>query len=81
MNQSALRIYRERSNLTLEQLGALLGVNKSTILRWENGQVPAERVIQIEAATGLPRYEQRPDLYPSPPTAPVDPSDHAQAQS
>lgn len=28
------------------------------------GRVPAERVIPIEAATGVSRHELRPDLYP-----------------
>lgn len=28
------------------------------------GRVPAERVLPIEAATGVPRHELRPDLYP-----------------
>ncbi|MGY6240563.1 YdaS family helix-turn-helix protein (plasmid) [Burkholderia ambifaria] len=28
------------------------------------GRVPAERVIAIEAATGVSRHELRPDLYP-----------------
>ncbi|MDN7894521.1 YdaS family helix-turn-helix protein [Burkholderia cepacia] len=28
------------------------------------GRVPAERVLSIEAATGVPRHELRPDLYP-----------------
>ncbi|AYY98831.1 chaperone [Burkholderia multivorans] len=29
------------------------------------GHVPAERVLAIEAATGVSRHELRPDLYPS----------------
>ncbi|UUX38862.1 helix-turn-helix domain-containing protein [Burkholderia contaminans] len=28
------------------------------------GHVPAERVLAIEAATGISRHELRPDLYP-----------------
>jgi DNA-binding transcriptional regulator YdaS (Cro superfamily) len=27
-------------------------------------RVPAERVLAIEAATGVPRHELRPDIYP-----------------
>lgn len=29
------------------------------------GRIPAERVLQIESASGVPRHELRPDLYPS----------------
>lgn len=29
-----------------------------------SGRVPAERVLEIEKATGVPRHELRPDLYP-----------------
>lgn len=64
---SPLREYRANRAppLTLEQLGELFGVNKSTVLRWETEKVPAERVIEVERATGVPRWELRPDLYPS----------------
>jgi transcriptional regulator with XRE-family HTH domain len=65
MIRSPLRGYRDRSNLTLEQLGMLLGVNKSTVLRWENGRVPAERLAEVEAMTGVSRHDLRPDLYPA----------------
>lgn len=29
-----------------------------------SGRVPAERVLEIEKATGVSRYELRPDIYP-----------------
>lgn len=32
-----LRFCREESRETLEQIGALVGVNKSTVMRWEHG--------------------------------------------
>jgi transcriptional regulator with XRE-family HTH domain len=59
-----LRIYRTRTNTTLKQFGARFGVNKSTVLRWEEGHIPAERVIAISEITGIPRSQLRPDLYP-----------------
>lgn len=34
---SRLRACRERSGETLEQIGRLVGVNKSTVMRWERG--------------------------------------------
>lgn len=50
--------------MTLEALSAGLGVNKTTLLRWEEGTVliPAERVIDVERITGISRHALRPDL-------------------
>jgi DNA-binding transcriptional regulator YdaS (Cro superfamily) len=31
---------------------------------WQWKRVPAERVLAVEKATGVPRHELRPDLYP-----------------
>lgn len=62
--KSPLSRYRAAHGLTLEAVAGALGVNKSTVLRWEDGPIPAERIIQIEQATGIPRHELRPDLYP-----------------
>ena len=58
-----LRSYRLRTGLTLQQLAGRIGVHKTTILRWEEGRVPAERMVEIERVTGLPRRELRPDLF------------------
>lgn len=43
-------------------LASKLGISKQAVSMW--GKIPAERVIAIEAATGIPREELRPDLYP-----------------
>ena len=63
-----LRRFRLTSDpkVTLEDLGSRFGVNKSTVLRWEEERVPAERVLDVERETGVPRHELRPDLYPAP---------------
>ena len=53
----------------MADLARTLGVNKSTITRWASGRVPAERVLDVERITGVPRHALRPDLYP-PPTVP-----------
>jgi DNA-binding transcriptional regulator YdaS (Cro superfamily) len=50
--------------MSLEQLADIFGVNKTTVMRWEDRRVPAERVIEIEARTGIPRHDLRPDIYP-----------------
>jgi transcriptional regulator with XRE-family HTH domain len=58
--------YRKDNGLTLEEFGNLFGVDKSTVLRWESGRAPAERVVEIERVTGIPRADLRPDLYAPP---------------
>lgn len=66
MTISPLRAYRENSNLTLEKLGADFGVHKTTILRWEEGGVPVERLADVERVTGIPRQKLRPDIFGAP---------------
>jgi len=42
-----------------------VGVKYQAIQQWlQRGRVPAERVLAIEAATGVSRHELRPDIYP-----------------
>lgn len=49
----------------LQSLAATLGVRYQAIQAWlRRGRVPAERVIAIERATGVPRTTLRPDIYP-----------------
>lgn len=57
-----LRQYREGQ--TLDDAARTLGVNKTTLLRWEDGTVliPAERVVEVERVTGISRHVLRPDL-------------------
>ena len=63
MKLSPITAYRNAKGLTLEQFAARIPVNKTTVMRWEEGRVPAERVLDIERATGIPRHELRPDLF------------------
>lgn len=46
------------------KLASLISVSSQAISQWT--RVPAERVLQIERATGgkITRHELRPDLYP-----------------
>lgn len=57
--------YRTTNNKTLEDISEALGVHKSTVLRWEQGQVPPGRVIDVERITGIPRAKLRPDIFGS----------------
>ena len=45
-------------------LASALGRHRQAVYRWP--RVPAERVIEIEHLTGVPREELRPDLYLAP---------------
>ncbi|WP_027039095.1 helix-turn-helix domain-containing protein [Mesorhizobium ciceri] len=50
---------------TLDEVATLFGVNKATIIRWENGEVPlpAKRLKEFEDVTGIPRQKLRPDIF------------------
>ncbi|MBR0656501.1 type II toxin-antitoxin system CcdA family antitoxin [Plastoroseomonas arctica] len=51
----------------VEGLGDALGCAHSSVVRWrQRGRVPADRVVAIESATGVPRDRLRPDLYAQP---------------
>lgn len=43
------------------KFAAALGTGRSVIYLWK--QVPAERLIEIERITGVPRDKLRPDLF------------------
>jgi DNA-binding transcriptional regulator YdaS (Cro superfamily) len=58
--------YRRDAGLTLQELGDRLNVGRAAVCKWERRQIPAERVLEIERVTGVPRHELRPDLYPPP---------------
>ena len=48
-----------------QQLAEECGVRYQAVQKWlRRGKVPAERVIAIEAATGVSRHDLRPDIYP-----------------
>ena len=66
MSSQIMRTYRTANKLTLEQFGARFGVHKTTVMRWEADGPPAERALEIEKATGVPRWQLRPDLWDEP---------------
>lgn len=46
-------------------LARVLGCSPQAVQRMcATGRVPAERVLAIEAATGVSRHQLRPDIYP-----------------
>ena len=50
--------------MKLSDLAREAKVDKATITRWARGRIPAERVLDIEKITEIPRHELRPDIYP-----------------
>jgi TorA maturation chaperone TorD len=46
----------------VQALAKIIGISQPAVSMWK--KIPAERVIEIEAATGIDRSELRPDLYP-----------------
>lgn len=61
---SALRTYRKSLKKTLDDLAPQLGIVASALSKWERKRVPAERVLEVERATGISRHDLRPDIYP-----------------
>jgi DNA-binding transcriptional regulator YdaS (Cro superfamily) len=47
---------------SVQALARILRLTPTTIYQWRQ-RIPAERIIQIEEATGVPRNVLRPDLY------------------
>src|SRR5438132_1094751 len=61
-------------------VGALaqkIGISQPSVSNWS--RVPAERVVSVEAVTGIERAILRPDLYGEQPNADVDEVDAARA--
>lgn len=66
MAKSPIRKFRkENGNMSLEAFGKLLkpAVDKSTVLRWEKGQLPFWRVLEIEKVTGIDRRKLAPKMF------------------
>lgn len=66
---SALKAYRDATSETLEALATKIGVHKTTLMRWESGEVPlpVDRLAAVESVTGIHRSKLRPDIFGSVP--------------
>src|ERR1700750_2561625 len=65
----------------VSELARRVGISQPSVSNWD--KVPAERVLSVEAATGVSRKVLRPDLYsePEPPAKAIDEIDVARAQA
>lgn len=45
------------------ELAERLGVHKSSVARWNERRVPAERLREVSAASGIPPEAIRPELF------------------
>lgn len=61
MTTTALKNLKRGS---LAAISKTLGVHVASVMRWADGRVPAERVLDVERATGISRHDLRPDIYP-----------------
>lgn len=52
---------------TLAELARKLGITAQAVGKWN--EVPPERCLEVEAATGVSRHILRPDVYGPPPAA------------
>jgi DNA-binding transcriptional regulator YdaS (Cro superfamily) len=57
-----LKSYFDAERGRLTRLAEMLAISPAAVSQWD--RVPAERVLEVERATGVSRHELRPDLYP-----------------
>ena len=62
----------------VSELARRIGIAQPSVSSWD--RVPADRVLAVEAATGVPRVRLRPDLYGEAPVTELDDVDAARAQ-
>src|ERR1051326_896409 len=62
----------------VSELARRIGISQPSVSNWD--KVPAERVLAVEAATGITRVRLRPDLYREPDLREIDEIDVARAQ-
>jgi DNA-binding transcriptional regulator YdaS (Cro superfamily) len=62
MEQSFSSLLKSTRGLTARELAKQLGVTPQAVSQWR--RVPAERVIDVERLTEIPRHTLRPDIYP-----------------
>lgn len=59
---NSLKTYLAEERGRLKKLAKAFEISPAAISQWD--RIPAERVLDVEKFTGIPRHELRPDLYP-----------------
>ena len=59
MEVTGMKLLKATTNVS--KLASDLGVSRMAVYQWK--EVPANRLIEIEQLTGIPRQDLRPDLY------------------
>lgn len=59
----------------LSRIAREVGVQRAAVCKWQKRGIPAERVLDVERATGIPRHDLRPDLYPPPGMRSAEPAE------
>ena len=50
--------------IVISELASRLNISRGSVYKWKwANKIPAERVVAVEAITGIRREELRPDLY------------------
>lgn len=50
--------------IKVSELASRLEISRGSVYKWKwADKIPAERVLAVEAITGIPRRELRPDLF------------------
>ena len=62
----------------VSELARRIGISQPSVSNWD--KVPAERVLAVEAVSGVERMRLRPDLYREQPVIQIDEVDQARAQ-
>ena len=62
----------------VSELARRIGISQPSVSNWD--KIPAERVLAVEAATGVARMRLRPDLYREQPVGDVDEIDLARSR-
>lgn len=59
------KLKKWRGQKRVDEVASRLGVTSAMWSRWENGKraIPAHRVLDIEALTGVSRHDMRPDIF------------------
>lgn len=57
---NGMELIRQKRGM-LAKVARECGITRAAVVKWS--QVPAERVVAVEAATGIPRQSLRPDIF------------------